>query len=146
MIFRPIKFQVMYRTGDKWSRDDVVNLFMNAEQGAYQVQTANVGEFPLDPMNTALVQFTGQFDKVGAEIYHAHLLKDEAGDIWKVIFFNGKFALQHGEDEPVELDMQRCMVMTVIGDEFNDSVLTVPANAEAVIEKAIKEPDEKSYE
>lgn len=142
MIFRPIKFQVMYRAGDKWSRDNVKELRFAPDFGANYVITENVGEFPLDPLQTSLLQFTGFFDKEGAEIYHAHLLKDAEGNIFDVIHYSGKFALQHGQDDPIELSHESAANLTIIGDEFNEAALLIPENAEAAFEKITQEGHE----
>lgn len=132
MIFRPIKFQVLYRIADGWRLEEVAELLFTPGYGLSSVKTITEVELPVDPINVSVIQFTGQFDKEGVEIYHAALLSDAVGTIWEVVAYSGGFHLQAGE-RTAELDDAMCMTLKVVGNALADGKLIMPEDPEEVL-------------
>lgn len=139
MIFRPVKFQVMYNVGNPgvpdWKREDIAEMLCNIEFGISALKTVTGVEINIDPMFVSLLQFTGMFDKAGKEIYHAHLLANEAGDIFEVIYAHGCFLLKQGEKMSM-LSEDTCKDLTIMGDALINANLLDPADPEAILLKS----------
>lgn len=132
MIFKQIKFQVIYKVGDDFRREDVSEMLCNPEYGVTSIKTITDAEMPFDPMSTALLQFTGMFDRDGAQIFHAHLLADDEGNIFEVVAYHGGFHLKQGE-KPYELSEENCMKLRIIGDALRDAKLLMPESPEEIM-------------
>ena len=137
MIYRQIKFEVMYDVGTagapEWKREAVAEMLCNPAFGVTSVKTVTDVEIALDPMKVSLLQSTGSFDMKGAEIYHAHLLIDAEGDIWQVIYANAAFMLNKGETLK-QLDDIFCSTLTIIGDAITGEKLIAPENVDELME------------
>ena len=46
------------------------------------------------PEDVAIMQFTGQHDKNGKEIYFDDLLREKSGDIWRVVWEEKYYSVQ----------------------------------------------------
>ena len=133
MIFRPIKFQIVHMINGEWKRDTVEEMLFDKQSGVNAIKTFSGLEIPIDPMQNSILQFTGQFDKDGKEIYHAHLLVDEVrGDVWEVVAFNGNFHLHCGE-KTTELSNENCMLLKIVGDSISNKNLQDTKTAEEIL-------------
>lgn len=143
-MYREIKFEIVYETSQGWVRKPVVSLFFTAKGIVANVQaektepsTEEPGVFPvhIDWGKAFLFQSAGVFDKVGNLLFHGHLLKDEAGKLYEVMFANGSFFLadEGVESEPAMLSDEVLRKLEIIGDIIQQKDL-------------LKVPDEKIFE
>lgn len=147
MIYRPVKFQVMYNVGapgkPEWKREGIAEMLCNPEFGISALRTVSDVEINIDPMFVSLLQFTGMFDKDGTEIYHAHILANDAGDLYEVIAAHGCLLLKQGEKMSM-LSEDVCKELKVIGDSLANANLLMPEDPEAIMlksqERRIKPP------
>lgn len=139
MIYRPVKFEVMYNVGQPgvpaWKREGIQEMLCNPEFGISAVKTVTDVEVNIDPMFVSLLQFTGNFDKDGKEIYHAHLLANDAGDITEVIYAHGCFLLKRDEKMTM-LTEENCKELTIIGDALANANLLDPEDPAAIMLKS----------
>ena len=134
MIFKQIKFQVVYKVGEDFHREDISELLCNPEFGVTSIKTVTGFELAYDPLSTALFQFTGQFDQKGAQIYHGDLLADAEGEMYEVVSYYGGYHLKQISSERMYiLSDEVCMKLQVIGDAMRHASLLMPADPEAVM-------------
>lgn len=141
MIYRPIKFEALFDIGSagkpEWKREPVVELLSVPQFGITSIKTTSGYEIELDPMKVSLLEFTGMFDREGMEIYHAHLLADDDGHIWQVIYARGCFMLNMGNDL-CGLSEEICMKLKIVGDALQNAALLAPENPEQALEDSKK--------
>lgn len=135
MIYRKLGFEVLYQTPEGWVRSTVKEVHISEGSNYDEVITSDGKTVQLTPAYTALLEFTGGFDKVGAPIFHGHLCVDDDEDIWEVIFANSAFMFCHGE-ETLPLSNEVCMKMRIVGDSIRDANLIIPDNGVEVLEAA----------
>lgn len=135
MIYRPLKFQVEYQTGLAgayiWVRENVAEMLCSPVMGVTSVKTESGKELGVDPMNCSILQFTGVFDRDGKEIYHAHLLTNDKGDIYEVMIAEGSFILVKGETD-TPLTNELAMTLRIVGDALHDAKLLMPEKPEEI--------------
>lgn len=139
MIYKQIKFDIVYPEAGGFKREPVTELLIAPSYGATNATTESGVELQLDPMNTTLLQFTGSFDREGREVYHGHLLTNDKGDIYEVVGYHAGFHLQRG-DETLELNDEVLMKLLIVGDVIQDAKLVAPVNPE----DALKESTERN--
>lgn len=139
MIYRIVKLEVMYDVGSAgvpdWKREAIEELLSSPQFGITSVKTITGVEMAVDPMKVSLLQSVGMFDKTGVEIYHAHILIDAAGDMWQVIYANGAFMLNKG-DELKQLDDAFCATLTIVGDSISNEKLLAPENVDELMKNS----------
>ena len=86
----------------------------------------------VDFLTVYLLEWTGCFDRNGAEIYHGHILASDEGDIYMVTFFNGSFWLQQGISTTLMEDAT-LRKLKIVGDVFSDSHLILPEGGEELL-------------
>lgn len=135
MIYKQIKFDIVYPDGEAFKREAVTELLIAPSYGATNATTESGVDLKLDPMNTTLLQFTGTFDQEGREIYHGHLLADVAGNLYEVVGYHAGFHLQLG-DKTTEMTDDVLMQLKIVGDVIQDAKLIAPTNPEDALKES----------
>lgn len=135
MIYRPLKFQVEYQTGVtggyQWVRENVSEMLCTPAMGVTSVKTESGKELGIDPITVSVLQFTGVFDRDAKEIYHAHLLADDKGNIYEVMIAEGSFLLVK-DQESKPLTNEIAMTLHIVGDALHDAKLLMPEKPEEI--------------
>lgn len=153
MIYRKLGFEVIYQTPEgieqpevgfsklpdgrkrQFVRASVKELHFAEGSGYDEAITTDGKTVQLNPTYTALLEFTGAFDKAGAPIFHGHICLDENDDAWEVIFADGAFMLCRGE-ETKPLSNENAMQVRIVGDSIRNVNLLAPADGVEKLEAA----------
>jgi hypothetical protein len=140
MIVRKIAFDVVYQSGagGKWSRERVIGLTFATDGSGYDIaKTATHDEVQLHPLYTALLQFTGEFDKTMKPVFHGDILATDDGTLFEAIFANGAFMLhEHGTENMIMCNPDTTIDKKVVGDTFLNPELLMPVETPKVLTDA----------
>lgn len=134
MIFRVPQFEVLTQGNAGWLRARVLELKYNGGMPVVMAVLPKVEGQPepqpfevlIDGIRSYLLQFTDCFDKAGAPIFQGHLVANEAGDIFEIIFYEGAFRALRAQQEPFDLTTSFCMTVSVVGDIVRNPLMVAP--------------------